>query len=370
MRVLFACGGSAGHINPALATAGALRLVAAKPETLFVGTGRELEKKLVSAAGYALRSIPMNGLKRKLTPSGIRHNLKAAGLLMLAARRAGAVIDEFRPDIVVGTGGYICYPVLRAAAKRGIPCVLHESNAVPGLTTKLAAKYCARIYAAFPDFGKEFGYAEKVRVCPTPIMPGFASVTREKARRTLGFSDSERVVVSYFGSQGAGRMNEVVLDIVRRNAEERAFRHIHAFGGGEARLAEYKSRLPELPDYIDLRSYITDMPVVMAAADLVICRAGSSTLSELTALGAASVLIPSPYVPNDHQTKNALALEKSGAAVLLREKDATADALLKLTQSLLGDAERLAAIGKAARASGSADSAERFALELMSLTGK
>ncbi|MDR0916252.1 MAG: undecaprenyldiphospho-muramoylpentapeptide beta-N-acetylglucosaminyltransferase [Oscillospiraceae bacterium] len=365
MRVLFACGGSAGHINPALATADALAAFAPRPVVAFIGSGRRMERKLIPEAGYELHDVPSRGLERGIKLRNIKHNFTATRLMLRATRRAGEIIDAFKPDIIVGTGGYVCYPVIRAADRRGIPCVIHESNAAPGLTTRLVSKLVKRVYTAFPDSAALYRHAKSVVVAPTPVRAAFTRVTRESARRELGIGADEKLVVSFFGSLGAARMNDAIRGVIERNARDRDFRHIHAVGGGDERYREFTFGLLTA-DNLDVRAYIDDMPRVMAAADLIICRAGASTLAELTCLGRASVLIPSPYVTGDHQTVNARAMETAGASVMLREADCNGETLYDTVKTLLSGG-KIAEMEQAARKLGSRDAADRFALELYEL---
>lgn len=368
-RFLIAAAGSAGHINPALATADALRRLLPDCEILFVGAGRAMEKKLVPQAGYELRNIEMQGLSRGFTPKKIAYNFTSAKLLATATRRAEELINEYKPDAAIGLGGYICYPVLRTAAKRGIPTVMHESNAEPGLTMKLLSGIVSRVFTAYPNTESLYKVPERVTTIGTPVRDGFADYARSRARLELGIASDENVVVSFWGSLGASGMNEKMKAFITRNMRESSFRHIHAVGsenGAEALKKAVSGDLP-LPQTIEIRPYIEDMPRVMAAADLVLCRAGGSTLAELSALGRAAVLVPSPYVSNNEQAHNAAAVETAGGAVVADEAESTGESLYETVKAMLSTSRILEKMEDAQRSLGAADAANTLAAEVIKL---
>ncbi|MDR3278273.1 MAG: UDP-N-acetylglucosamine--N-acetylmuramyl-(pentapeptide) pyrophosphoryl-undecaprenol N-acetylglucosamine transferase [Oscillospiraceae bacterium] len=365
MRFLFACGGSAGHINPALAIAGALRSVMPDCEILFVGSGRKLENRLIPNAGYELVHLKLNGLERGLSPGKLMKNVSAAAKLLAAGRQAGKLLRERRPDAVVGTGGYVCYPALKKAAKMRIPTFLHESNAIPGLTVKLLSGRVTNVFASFPGTEERYADPKRVVITGTPVRPGFGTVSGEDARRALGLDDRP-LVLSYWGSLGAARMNAVIADFIRCNAASGEFRHIHATGGYDAGLREQLGETEKrLPSWIDIRPYIDDMPRVMAASDLALSRAGASTVAELALTATPAVLIPSPFVPNNHQTENAAQAQKNGGAVMLSEAECTGESLYNTVLSLLGDRERLRRMSEAQKKLASPGAADRIAERIL-----
>lgn len=373
MRFLFVCGGTAGHINPALSVAEALRELLPDAQFLFVGSGRELEKRLVPAEGFQLRNIKMTGLYRGISPEKLLRNAATVKNLMLAGRESKRILKEFKPDIAVGTGGYVCYPVLKAAAKLKIPTVMHESNAVPGLTTKLLSGIVDRVMVAFPEVSEHYKRPERVIVTGTPVRDGFRNMTREEARERLGL-DGKKLVVSFWGSLGADGMNRKMADFIRLNAENGKFHHIHATGNGERGVALMKERLRELdvrtlPPWEELRPYIDNMGELMTAADLIICRSGASTLAELTKVGRAGILVPSPNVTNNHQEKNARELERAGAALVFTEEEASGEALYRTAEQLLGTGGRVPELEHNARKLGRPNARERIVEELLSLVG-
>lgn len=371
MNFLFVCGGTAGHINPALAIAEEVRRSIADSKILFVGAGKELEKKLIPQAGFHLVNISMSGFRRSFKAEDIAYNLNTIRSLAAAGVKAEKLISKFKPDAVIGTGGYICYPVMRRAARHGIPTVVHESNAVPGLTTKLLSESVDRVLISFPGLEEQYRRPERVVLTGTPVRGGFSAAsgcTESQARC------DKPLVVSFWGSLGAERMNETMTDFIARNIASESFNHIHA-AGKNAAVEAMKNRLrrlgvpDELPQGIEIREYIDDMQSIMAKADIVMCRAGGSTIAELTCLGKPAVLIPSPYVTNDQQIKNAIQVEKAGGAIMLQEKDCTGEQLFDTVSSILGDDRKQSEMSDAQKALGVPDSAVKIVGIIMELCG-
>ena len=363
MRVIFTCGGTAGHVNPALALAGLMRQRDPQTAVLFVGTPDGMERELAAKAGYDYAAVEVSSFRRSMKPEAVRHNLHAAGALVRSRKTAKAILREFRPDLVVGTGGYASYPMVKAAAKAHIPTAVHESNMVPGLTTKMLEEYAGVIMVGFEDCRQHYRHPERIAVTGTPVRGDFFRLSREEARKKLGFDDDAPLVVSFWGSLGASHMNECMVDFFRReDAEGYPFRHIHAVGKGGWEAMEQKLRELGLPksDRLDVRQYIYDMDVVMAAADVVLCRAGASTISELTALGKPTVMVPSPYVTNNHQEKNARALETHGGVEVLLEQDSSGQALFQTAAGILRDDARREAMASAMAELGIRDAAQRI----------
>ena len=351
MRFLFACGGTAGHINPAVGVAGRLRELMPDCEILFVGAEGKMETELVPREGYDIRTVRVSSISRSISLAGLKHNLRAVRDLLGAMPACRKILREFQPDVVIGTGGYVCYPVLSSAAKLGIPTLVHESNAEPGLTTRKLEKSATMILVGFEEARANYQYKEKVRVTGTPVRMGFAGGELEpgqqaEAKRKLGLPEEEPLVVSVWGSLGATEMNKTVGGVIAKAMENRPFRLIHSAGKrGIASMTAYMKEQLQLENWeaagFDVRDYIFDMPTVMTAADLVLCRSGASTLAELTALGKPAVLVPSPNVVNNHQEKNARVLEHAGAACVIVERDASAETLFAAVTELLADGDRL-----------------------------
>ena len=363
-RVIFTCGGTAGHVNPAIALAQLMRREDPETAFLFVGAERGLEKDLIPKAGYDFRTVHISSFHRSFKPREIRHNLISVCNLLRAPREARGILREFLPDAVIGTGGYASYPMVKAAARAGVPTVVHESNMVPGLTTEMLEPFADRILVGFESCRRHYKHPEKVAVTGTPVRGDFFDLTREEAKRRLGVDDGRPLIVSVWGSLGASGMNRQMADFLALEAKKEPFHHIH--GAGEAGypllLALLEEKGVDLKNHpaLDVREYIYDMAAVMRAADLVVCRAGASTISELTALGVPALIVPSPYVTNNHQEKNARALEEAGGATVLLEKDSSGQALFQAACGILHDKERRSGMEKAMASLGIRDAAERI----------
>lgn len=364
MNVIFTCGGTGGHINPAIAVANILRERHPDCKILFIGAKGHMEEKLVPQAGYELVCLPGSGLSRSMSLAGIRKNIKAVQCVLSAVGQCKKIIRDFQADVIVGTGGYASFPALYAGHKVGIPTMVHESNAVPGLTTKLAANTADRVLVCFEESVQHYKNPEKVEVVGMPVRKEFLFLTREEARRELQV-EGKPVVVSAFGSQGAKVMNETMADMMpMEQADGFPFHHIHATGsfGKEwmpQRVKDHGVDYEHCSD-LDIREYIYNMPSVMAAADLIIGRAGSATCNEIAASGTPCILIPSPNVTNNHQEKNARVLESAGGAVVVLEKDCTPEKIYGLVQELLADGSRRREMSNALRSLAKLDSAQRI----------
>lgn len=364
MNVIFTCGGTAGHINPAIAVANILKQRKPDCKILFIGAEGHMEEKLVPAAGYELITLPGSGLSRKLNLAGIKKNINAVKCVVNAVTKCKKIIRDFDADVIVGTGGYASFPAIYAGAKLGVPTVVHESNALPGLTTKMAASVATKVLVCFEESVKHYKHPEQVEVVGMPVRQEFITTGKTEAKKMLGLEDVQ-VVVSAFGSQGAKVMNQTTAAIFPLEQEDGfPFHHIHAVGsfgwGWMPELVKEKGVDYENCASIDMREYIFDMPTVMAAADVVIGRAGSATCNEIATTGTPCILIPSPNVTGNHQEKNARVLEAAGGAVVILEKDCTPEVLYAEVQGLLVDEERREQMSKALRGLVKIDSAERI----------
>ena len=371
-RVIFTCGGTAGHINPAIALAQLMKEKDPDTEFLFVGAERGLEKDLVPKAGYAFRTVRISSFHRSLKPKEIWHNLISVRNLIRAPREAREILEEFRPDVVIGTGGYASFPMVKAAAKAGVPTAVHESNAVPGLTTELLEPFADRVMVGFEACRQHYKKPEKVMVTGTPVRGDFFALTKAEAKEKLGVGDGRPLIVSFWGSLGAEGMNRRMAEFLALEAAKEPFHHIHAAGksGYPLVCGLLKEKNVELAAHpsLDLREYIYDMAVAMRAADLVICRAGASTISELTALGVPALIVPSPYVTNNHQEKNARVLAEAGGAVLLLEKDCSGQVLFQTACGILQDGNRREEMERAMGTLGIRDATERIYQTILELT--
>lgn len=363
-RVLFTCGGTAGHVNPAIALAQRLHAIDPTTEFLFVGAERGLEKDLIPQAGYAFCTVHISSFHRSVKPQELRHNLISLYNLVRAPREARSILREFQPDVVVGTGGYASFPMVKAAAKAGIPTAVHESNMVPGLTTEMLEPYADRILVGFESCRQHYRHPEKIIVTGTPVRGDFFALTREQAKAELGVADGRPLIVSFWGSLGANGMNRQMVDFLALEAAKEPFHHIHGAGLSDyaamCRALEEKGVVLAEHPSLQLREYIHDMARVCRAADLVICRAGASTISELTALGVPALIVPSPYVTNNHQEKNARALEEAGGAVVLPEAQSSGQALFQAACGILHNKEKQESMGKAMASLGILDATDRI----------
>ncbi|MBQ8175168.1 MAG: undecaprenyldiphospho-muramoylpentapeptide beta-N-acetylglucosaminyltransferase [Clostridia bacterium] len=336
MRVLLSGGGTAGHINPAIAIADLIKQNAPHAQIAFVGTPSGMENRLVAAAGYPILHVRVEGLSRSLSA----RNVRALWFAMTSPARARRILADFSPDLVIGTGGYVCWPILRAAAAAGIPCALHESNAVPGLTTRRLAPHMDGIWLNFEETAKQLPQGCVRPICTgNPLRQSFTRLTREVARKRLALSEKEVLLLSFGGSLGAERLNEAMLRFMKEaQPKASSLTVIHACG-----IKHYdtcRAAFGENTVKSRLFPYIDDMPLYMAAADIVLCRAGAMTISEIALCGKCAILVPSPYVAGDHQRKNAEILVKNHAAFCVEEHDLPDIKLEKTIFSLISDKKR------------------------------
>lgn len=375
MRFLFATGGTAGHINPALAVASYIKEQYPESEILFIGTADHMEARLVPNAGFDFKTIKINGFKRSLSPKAIAANIKTVFRLFDSEKASKNIIKDFKPDVVIGFGGYVSGPVLQQAVKMKIPCCIHEQNAFPGITNKQLAKKVDKVMLTVEDAVRHLQPKNEVALTGLPVRGELLNKSKTAARIELGIADDKPLVLSFGGSLGARPLNEAMFDIICENADNDSVYHIHSVGTNGKdfleKFAENGFRQTSEGVYkkgnAEVRQYIDNMDTCMAAADLVVGRAGASSLSEIEAMGKASILIPSPYVAENHQYHNAMALVNRNAARILEEKDLTSEALKELINSILSDKSLLCEIEKNAKAMAVTDSRERIAEIIMSL---
>lgn len=338
MNILICGGGTAGHINPALAIAKKLQSEMPDAKIAFVGTPKGLENRLVAGEGFSLYHIKVMGFARRLTLK----NIGAAYYALKSPHDAAKILRDFAPNLVIGTGGYVSWPVLRAAAKRKIPTAIHEQNALPGMTTRLLAKLVNLVFVSYEGSRK---YLEcdpkKIVFTGNPLRPELRTVRRESARRQLKIDG--KFILAFGGSLGAAHVNEALYDFEETVSSSDGICMTHALGSrawaADREILREKG-LTQKP-FLTLTEYIDNMPTLMAAADLVICRAGALTLAELSYLGTPAILIPSPYVADNHQFKNAAVFRDAGAALLIEEKDLASGALVSAIRDLLSDRVKL-----------------------------
>lgn len=370
MKILFAAGGTGGHINPALATAGEIRERYPDAEILFVGTKDKMEAKLVPAAGFDFATIKISGFQRKISIENIIRNLKTIFYLLFCTFSVKKILKKFKPDVVVGFGGYVSGPVVRTAAKMGIPTAIHEQNAYPGITNKTLAKIVDRVMLTAEEAKKYMQCKNPAVVTGLPVRGEMLRADRDFARAKLGIPDGKKLILSMGGSLGAMTINNAMVDIIADNYKNDELCFIHAMGQYGLwvpdKLREKGVDLDNAKN-VEIREYISDMDVCMPAADVVICRAGASSLSELQALGKASILIPSPNVAENHQYHNAMALVNKGAALIIEEKDLTKEKMQELFESLVSDDEKRLSVEDNAKAMAVSDAKEKIADIVLSL---
>lgn len=370
MKILFACGGTAGHINPALAVANRFKKLYPDAEILFAGNPNGMEAGIVQKAGYKFAPIRVLGIQRQFSLRNLKNNLKAIWYLTGSSARAKQILTGFQPDLVMGMGGYVSGPVLRKAALMGYKTIAMENNALPGVTTKLLAKYVDKILLDVPESKAYLPAGKQYVVTGNPVREEIFTADRKAARAYYGVED-RICILSFGGSLGAMRLNEAISELIAWHLRERDFVHIH--GSGKHYGPDYYKELlrrkgiePDEHPNLILREYIDDMPRCLAAADLVISRCGAMTLAELKAAGRASILIPSPNVAENHQYHNAMVLQNHGAAVVIEEKDLTGEKLIETVRMLTDDPGKLAELGRSAGKLASADANDRIIREMMS----
>lgn len=364
MKVLLAGGGTGGHINPALAIADIIKSKYPDSEFLFAGTPNGMEAKLVPQAGYNIEYIKVAGFQRKISLKNIKRNIQAVSYLAVSGKRSKEIINGFNPDIAIGTGGYVAGPIIRMAAKMGIPSAVHEQNAYPGVTNKLLSKEVNHVMLTvkealeYMDSGN-FEYT----VTGLPVRSSISAVSKKEARKILGFDDS-MCILSFGGSLGAGCINDTMQEVIKWHTEKNLkINHIHGYGGmGRDTFpqAMEKAGIPLKSKNLRITEYINDMAVCMAAADVVVCRSGASTLAELEAAGKASILIPSPVVAGNHQYYNAMVLGKAGAAIVIEQKDVTPEKIISYLDDFYKNPDKLEIMSYNSSKSAVKDTPERI----------
>ncbi len=371
MRIIFTCGGTGGHINPAIAVAKEFQKHQPGCEILFVGAEGGMECNLVPREGFAIETVKISNFRRKVSGENLIHNLQSFANIFTARVRAKEIIQNFKPDVIVGTGGYASYPALAMGAKLGVPTAVHESNAVAGLTTKMVAGKADCILLNFADAKGDYRNQERIQVVGMPVRDEFLFGNRDRARATLEL-DSGPYVVACWGSLGAREMNYKMTDFMAcavKSCDKIQVTHATGKFGWQwmpDHLASKDLTIGQVPG-IQVVEYLYDMPTQLAAADLVIARAGASTIAEICAAGTPCILVPSPNVVGDHQLKNAKILEQHGAALVLEESDLTGEMLYQVTTELLANPQRLTEMKQALHRLAVVNSAERIYQAVLNL---
>lgn len=360
IRLLLAAGGTGGHVYPAIAIADAVRELSAGSEVLFVGTRDRMEWQAVPGAGYDIKSVWISGFHRRLTPQNLLFPIK----LVVSLVQSFSILKRFKPDVVVACGGFAAGPVGWVAAKIGITLVIQEQNSYPGVTNRMLAKHATKIFTAF-DAAKEFLPNNKIELTGNPVRNSLKVRDTADALNQFGFSDDKPVLLVLGGSGGAKALNEAISANLDSLHHEQGLQIIWQCGkkyyedlSGEINEKEYPN--------LRLLGYIDDMPAAYGAATLVLTRAGASTCSELMMIGKPSVLVPSPNVAGDHQTKNAKAMVDNGASVLIRENELN-EALTGQLSNILFDEKKLADMSGSALSLAKPDAAKHIAKQLFEL---
>lgn len=371
MNVAFAAGGTGGHINPALAIADKLKEVFPETKILFIGSPDGLESKLVKKAGYDFAPVKMAGIQRKLTPHNIKLNVQAVHYYLSAGKRIKKIFDDFSPDLVIGTGGYVTGTVLKTAIKCGIKTALHESNSLPGVSVKMLASKADIVMLGTEDAKKHLGECKKCVVTGNPLRNNIPIEEKSAARKRLGLPDC-LTILSAGGSQGASRLNEAVVQLLSYEQKKGNINHIHGYGkhGKDTFMQSLADNGidAENPHFI-IKEYIDNMYTCMCASDLIITRAGAMTLTEIMAIGRASILIPYPYAAENHQYYNALTLQNANAGRIIDDKDLTGAVLIDTVNKLADDPELLKLMSENAAKLSKHDAAGIILREITELMG-
>lgn len=350
MKFVVTGGGTGGHIYPALAIARGL-MDRFGASVYYIGGTRGLESDIVPREGLPFKSIPLAGFKRGLSPA----NLTVAWKALSGVMKARGYLKEVGPDAVIGTGGYVCGPVVLAAALSGIPTLIHEQNAFPGLTNRVLARFSGCVAATFEESKKYFPSRAPVKVTGLPVRKEILAAERDKAREKMGLQPGNLLVVSFGGSQGARSINSAMLEVLARFAGHAQTSFLHVTGPGNYDSftgALGRSIKVEHHGNITITPYLHDMPTALAAADLTVCRAGAATLAELTAVGLPALLVPYPHAAANHQEHNARALEKNGAAVVIKDSELGGEMLASQIERLAAHRETLEKMAGACKSLG------------------
>ncbi|KHD84676.1 undecaprenyldiphospho-muramoylpentapeptide beta-N-acetylglucosaminyltransferase [Heyndrickxia ginsengihumi] len=354
MRIIVSGGGTGGHIYPALALIRTIKAKHPNTECLYIGTEKGLESKLVPRENIPFKAIHITGFKRSLSIENVKTVLR----FIKGVKQCKKMIKEFKPDVVIGTGGYVCGPVVYAAAKLKVPTIIHEQNSVPGLTNKFLSRYVNKVAVCF-DSAKDFFDHKKVVLTGNPRASEVLGQRDKKVLQTFHLKENIPTVLIFGGSRGARPINEAVIKALA-NFVGKSYQVIYATGDVHYEAVQKEISLIGQVDNVSVVPFIHNMPEVLRAVDLVVARAGATTLAELTALGVPSILIPSPYVTNNHQEKNARALTEKHAALMLLEKDLTATKLIETIDQILLDKDQTIKMREAARKLGIPDASERL----------
>ncbi len=363
MKVVISGGGTGGHIYPAIAIANKIKEKNPQAEILFIGTEKGLESEIVPKEGYNFKAIPVSYLKRKIS----LHNLKSAGLLMKGLLEARRILKQYKPDVVIGTGGFVCGPVLFMAANLKIKTIIHESNVFPGLTNRILARYVDRVALSFEEAKRHLKYHEKMIVTGNPIREDFLKITEEEANNKYQKNSDTPLVLVVGGSGGSIKLNNAIIELLKKHSNNN-FEVLLVTGKNHySSVVEKLSNNKQILEKNRIVPYINDMPYALKACDLIVCSAGAMTIAEITAAGKASILIPKSYTAENHQEYNAKALADKNAALMIKESELSGETLYEKIESVLNQSNGLVNMMKASKAEGKVLATENIYKEIYQL---
>lgn len=338
MKIIISGGGTGGHIYPALAIAEGIRERAQETEILYVGTAGSLEEELARKAGYAFKPVHVKGMPRKLN----RKSIIAIRELLRGLGDSSRILDSFKPDIVIGTGGYVCGPILYKAARRNIPTVIHEQNAYPGITNRILSRFVKKVLITYDDSRRYFHKSREVVLTGNPVRKDIIHMDMENARRELNLGEKP-MVLSFGGSGGQRSLNKAILGMIEAVSSDKAINLVHVTGK-----FHHEDFMKDLEDEgikpggnVEILPYHHRMPLAIHASDLVITSGGAIALAEISAAGKPSILIPKAYTAENHQEYNARSFQERGAAQMILEKDLNSDVLYQTIMKLVNDRDKL-----------------------------
>lgn len=355
MKILVTGGGTGGHIYPALALIRYIKQQQADAEFLYVGTENGLEKTIVPPTGIPFQTIEIQGFRRSLS----LQNFRTIYLFLRSLKAAKHILKTYQPDIVIGTGGYVSGSVVYAASQLRIPTIIHEQNSIPGVTNKFLSRYASKVAISFPDAAAHFPQ-EKIVLTGNPRAQEVATIGASNVLTEYGLGADKRTVVLFGGSRGALRINQAFTEAAL-DFEDKAYQVLYASGARYyEELQQTLQKMAHPLANVSVQPYIENMAEVLASADLVVARAGATSIAEFTALGLPTILVPSPYVTNDHQTKNAQALVKAGAARMIADQELNGKTLIQTIDEILEDDTYHQQMKQAAKQEGIPDANNRF----------
>ncbi|WP_231306050.1 undecaprenyldiphospho-muramoylpentapeptide beta-N-acetylglucosaminyltransferase [Clostridioides difficile] len=362
MKVLLSGGGTGGHVYPAIAIANKIRDEHPDAEIIFVGTEKGIESEIVPKYGFELKTVTVQGFKRKIDFDNVKRVFK----LFKGLEQSRKIVKKFKPDIVIGTGGYVSGPVLFNASMGKIPAIIHEQNSFPGVTNKILSKTVTKVLTSFEDSHKRFPETaeDKLVFTGNPVRKEILLSRKNIARKNLSISDEKRMVLCYGGSGGSRKINDAMRLVIKNMVnEDIAF----IFATGKSYYDEFMGSISDinLKPYQKVVPYLEDMANALAASDLVIGSAGAISLAEITALGKPSIIIPKAYTAENHQEYNAKSIEKQGAGIAILEKNLTPESLNTAVFKLLGDRELLVDMANASKTIGKPEAIDLIYDEIM-----